>query len=47
MTQRKPPKAADERRTAPHAIWLYKGAEARLFDEGEALPPGWLDHPKG
>lgn len=31
--------------TAPWPMWLYRDAQARLFAEGEDIPPGWRDTP--
>ncbi len=30
---------------ATHRMWLYKGKEARIFDEGDAIPSGYKETP--
>lgn len=32
-------------KTASHRMWLYKGEEAKLFNEGDVIPAGYKDAP--
>lgn len=30
---------------ATHRMWMYRNGEAKVFEEGEAIPQGWKDTP--
>jgi len=44
MTKQTKEKTQDK--VATHRMWLYKGAEAKLFNKGDVIPAGYKDAPK-
>lgn len=49
MTKEKPKEKAVTKeksaKKATHCMWLYKGAEAKLFQDGDVIPSGYKDTP--